>query len=61
MQPFLLIKSLFGIAFEMLKSAFNIQKVHSKKKGSCLVKKLKAFFMISKAKKLSKNTFGKSL
>jgi hypothetical protein len=54
MQPFLLIKSLFGIAFEMLKSAFNIQKVHlikkkKKKKGSRLVKKLKAFFMISKA------------
>jgi hypothetical protein len=55
-------KGLFGWVFEGLKSVFNIQKIHLKKKMYLFgKKKLKTLLKIQNAKQWSKRTFGKSL
>ena len=43
-------KGLFVIAFKRLKSIFNTQKAHLKKKNTRLVKKLKALLKYKKPK-----------
>jgi hypothetical protein len=54
-------KSVFEIAFERLKDAFNIQKIHLKKKNHSFGKKIKSAFKGPKSLKIAKKHFWKLL